>query len=69
MKSVPWRDIAVIIVIIFNFGFSLGMYFNHIRHNNKAIEEIKTKIDQLFSIGNSNRDRISKIEGRLNNRK
>jgi len=69
MSGMPWRDIIFIIVIIFNLGFSLGMYFNHIRHNNKAIEEIKTKIDQLFSIANSNRDRISRIEGRLNNKK
>jgi len=69
MNTIPWRDIIFIIVIIFNLGFSLGIYFNHIRHNNKAIDEINKKIDQLFSIANSNRDRISRIEGRLNSRK
>lgn len=63
------RDIIYITVIVFNLGFSFGIYFNHIRHNAQAVEEIKENIKQLFSIANDNRDRISRIEGVLNNRK
>jgi len=63
------RDIIFIVVIIFNLGLSAGIYFNHIRHNTKALGDLKKDISNIFSIVNSNRDRISRIEGRLNNRK
>lgn len=69
MNGIPWRDIIFIVVIVFNFGFTAGIYFNHIRHTIKALERLEAEIAKLFTIANSNRDRISRIEGRLNNKK
>lgn len=65
MSTWSLRDIIFTGVLLFNAGFTLGIYFNHIRHNQKAIERIEENIKNLFSIANSNRNRISRIEGRL----
>ena len=58
--------IIFIVVLIFNIGGFAGMYLNHSKHLNDAIKKIESNISDLFSIANSNRERVSKIEGRLN---
>ena len=58
-----------IVVMIFNVGAFVGMYFNHIRHTAKALERLEANDANLFSIVNSNRDRISKMEGKLNSKR
>jgi len=63
------KDIIYVALILFNAGWIVGLYINHIRHLREDIKELKEKQDQLFSIANSNRDRISKVEGRLNSKR
>jgi len=67
MNAWPLQNIVFFVILIFNVGFTMGIYFNHIRHNRKALERVEENIDKLFSIANNNRDRISRIEGKLNN--
>ena len=68
MNAIDLNEIILIILVIFNVGFTMGIYFNHIRHNKKAIENIKKDIDNLFQNVNAIRDRISRLEGKLNNK-
>ena len=68
MNAIDLNEIILIILVIFNVGFTMGIYFNHIRHNKKAIEDIKKDIDNLFQNVNAIRDRISRLEGKLNNK-
>lgn len=61
--------IVSIIIAVLNVAFLTGVYFNHIRHNRKAIEDVNKKLDKALDEIHENATAIANIKGRLDNRK
>lgn len=63
------KDILYVAAFLVNLVWILAVNFNHIRHLRDDVKEVKKDIDKLFSLANANREKIAKIEGRMNGKR